>query len=233
MDPTHVSLSRRDAIKTAIGAGAVLLGGPRLLGPAQVDDALAAGACTLTPEQEEGPFYVALNKVRSNIRGTRQGVPLTLRITIIDSSSCKPVKGAAVDLWHADAAGHYSDESSEDTVGQTWLRGVQLTNASGLATFRTIYPGFYSGRTTHIHVKVHTGGHVSHTGQIFFPEALSTKVYRTAEYLKDTNERTLRKNDHVYTGQHGSQAIMRVTGGSVGQGVRGAITLAVDPSASR
>jgi protocatechuate 3,4-dioxygenase beta subunit len=247
-DQPHI-LSRRQILQTALGAGAgaILLGGPRLLGSSGVgvgaDDALAATACTLTPEQEEGPFYVALEKIRSNIVAGRTGVPLTLRITIVDSSTCKPLKGAAVDIWQADATGRYSDESSEGTVGQTWLRGVQLTNASGLATFKTIYPGFYSGRAPHIHAKVHvggthsttkySGGHVSHNGQIFFPEALSTKVYKTSPYTKDTNTRTYRKGDRVYTGQHGSTSVLKLTGGSVGAGLTGTITLAVDTSANR
>ena len=244
MSREPVELTRRGALKAALAAsaGAVLLGGPKLLGTA-VDEALATGACTLTPEQEEGPFYVALNRIRSNIVGSRTGVPLLLRITLIDASTCKPLKGAAVDIWQADAVGHYSDEAREGTLGQTWLRGVQLTDSSGLARFTTIYPGFYSGRAPHIHVKVHvggshtssrySGGHVSHNGQIFFPDALSTKVYRSSPYTQDANTRTYRKSDRVYTGQHGSSSVLKITGGSVSAGVRGTITLAVDTDASR
>lgn len=238
-------LSRRQILQSALGAGAgaVLLGGPRLLGASPIEDADAASACTLTPEQEEGPFYVAVERIRSNIVGGRTGVPLTLKITIIDSSTCRPVKGAAVDIWQADAVGRYSDESQLGTVGQTWLRGVQLTNASGLATFQTIYPGFYSGRAPHIHAKVHvggkhttskySGGHVSHNGQIFFSEAVSTKVYRTAPYTSDPNARTYRKRDRVYTAQGGSKSVLRLTGGSVAHGLTGRVTLAVDTAASR
>jgi len=237
-------LTRRGALKAAFGAtaGAVLLGGPKLLGTS-VDEALAATACSLTPEQEEGPFYVALHRIRSNIVGNRKGVPLILRITVIDASSCKPLKGAAVDVWQADAVGHYSDESGEGTLGQTWLRGLQLTDANGLAKFTTIYPGFYSGRAPHIHVKVHvggtdtsakySGGHVSHNGQIFFPEALSTKVYRSSPYTQDANTRTYRRSDRVYTTEHGASSVLKVSGGSVSAGLRGTITMAVDTSASR
>jgi protocatechuate 3,4-dioxygenase beta subunit len=239
-----VFLTRRSALKAAFGAsaGAVLLGGPKLLG-SSFDEALAAGACTLTAEQEVGPFYVALHRIRSNIVGDRNGVPLILRITVIDSSTCRPLDGAAVDIWQADAVGHYSDESREGTSGQTWLRGVQLTDARGLAKFTTIYPGFYSGRAPHIHAKVHvggthtsakySGGRVSHNGQIFFPEALSTKVYRSSPYTQDANTRTYRKRDRIYTGQHGASSVLKISGGSVSAGLRGAITLAVDTSASR
>jgi protocatechuate 3,4-dioxygenase beta subunit len=238
-----IFLNRRQALTAALGAGgAALLGGPRILRGSDVDVA-AAAACTLTPEQEEGPFYVALERIRSNITGGRTGVPLLLRITVIDSSTCKPIKGAAVDIWHADAVGHYSDIAREGTVGQTWLRGVQLTDSSGLAKFTTIYPGFYTDRAPHIHVKVHvggshtkskySGGHVSHNGQIFFPEAVSTRVYRTSPYTQDANTRTFRRTDRVYTSEHGSSSILKITGGSVSAGLRGAITFAVDPDASR
>jgi protocatechuate 3,4-dioxygenase beta subunit len=232
------SFGRRQALQSALGAGAVLLGGARLLGASPVGDALAASVCSLTPEQEEGPFYVPLERIRSNITGGRVGVPLRLAITVVDSSTCRPLKSAAVDIWQADAVGHYSDEEQEDTVGQTWLRGVQLTNAAGLAKFTTIYPGFYSGRAPHIHTKVHiggspskaaySGGHVSHNGQIFFPEALSTKVYATSPYTQDTNERTYRNSDRVYTGQGGSRSVLRITGGTVSSSLTGTITLAVD-----
>jgi protocatechuate 3,4-dioxygenase beta subunit len=143
-------LNRREALRAALGAGAgaVLLGGPRILRAGGAEEAMAAATCTLTPEQEEGPFYVALERIRSNITGGRTGVPLRLRIIVIDSSTCKRIKGAAVDIWHADAVGHYSDIAREGTVGQTWLRGVQLTDSHGRATFTTIYPGSYTGRRT-------------------------------------------------------------------------------------
>jgi protocatechuate 3,4-dioxygenase beta subunit len=236
------TFGRRQALTAAFGAGAVLLGGARLLGVSPTGDALAASACTLTPEQEEGPFYVPLERIRSNITGSRTGVPLNLQIALIDSSTCKPIKGAAVDIWQADATGHYSDEQSEGTVGQTWLRGVQLTNAAGLAKFTTIYPGFYSGRAPHIHAKVHlggsaakakySGGHVSHNGQIFFPEAVSTTVYATSPYTSDTNERTYRSGDRIYRQQGGARSVLQITGGSVSSRLTGRVTLAVDSDQS-
>jgi protocatechuate 3,4-dioxygenase beta subunit len=83
-------------------------------------------------------------------------VPLRLRITVTAASTCRPLKGAAVDIWHADGLGENSDESSQGTLGQTWLRGVQLTDTYGLARFTTIYPGFYQARAPPIHVKVHS-----------------------------------------------------------------------------
>ena len=242
--PGH--LTRRQTIGALGLAGAGLAFGRGLPAAlAGTPDAAAAVACSLTPAQEEGPFYVALERIRSNIVGTRTGVPLDLRITIVDSTTCKPIKGAAVDIWHADATGRYSDEASNGTTGQTWLRGVQLTDGAGLARFRTIYPGFYAGRVTHIHVKVHVGGtssgstygggHVAHTGQLFFPDALGTEIYRLSPYTQDRNQRTLRSVDRVYRTEHGASAVLTVTraGGSLRSGgVRGSITLGVDTKAS-
>jgi protocatechuate 3,4-dioxygenase beta subunit len=151
----------------------------------------AARACTLTAEQEEGPFYVAVDDVRENIVLGQTGLPLELTITIISSLTCKPLEHAAVDIWHCNASGVYSDISSESTIGQTYLRGVQFTDKHGQVTFRTVFPGHYSGRTTHIHARIHvasqdsggklTGGHISHTGQMFPSDAVNAEARSPAE----------------------------------------------------
>jgi protocatechuate 3,4-dioxygenase beta subunit len=242
-DPTALSRRRMLQGVPGAGAGAVLLGAPRLLGAGPVEQAAAASACTLTPEQEVGPFYVALERIRSNIIGGVRGTRLALTIDVIDASTCKPIKGAAVDVWHADALGVYSDEAQMDTTGKTYLRGVQLTDARGAVKFATIWPGFYQGRAPHIHVKVHvgghhsssrySGGHVSHNGQIFFPETTSTKVYATSPYTSDRNGRTLNRSDRIYRDEHGSRSVLTVSGGSVARGYTGHVTLAVDRSAHR
>jgi hypothetical protein len=226
---THITRRQTLAGLGAAGAGLVaarLAGIPGLDGPATT----RAAACILTPEQEEGPYYVDLNKVRRDITEGRPGVPLRLRIYVVDSDTCKPLKNAAVDIWHCDALGVYSDESNQSTSGQTWLRGVQLTDSNGLGTFKTIYPGHYQGRTTHIHVKVHTGGSVVHTGQFFFTDRLSREVYRLSPYKKDTVGYQTRATDHVYTGQHGSSSVLKLKrrGSSLRRGgLIGTITLGV------
>jgi protocatechuate 3,4-dioxygenase beta subunit len=178
---------------------------------------------------------VDLNKVRRNIVEDRSGVPLRLRIYVVDSSACKPIGNAAVDIWHCDALGVYSDESVQKTSGKTWLRGVQLTDTNGLATFKTIYPGHYVGRTTHIHVKVHVSGHVAHTGQLFFPDRLSEQVYKLSPYRKDTGSYQTRGSDQIYTGQHGSSSVLKLKrrGSSLRRsGLIGTITLGIDPGAT-
>jgi protocatechuate 3,4-dioxygenase beta subunit len=231
-----IHITRRQALAGMGAAGAGLIaarfGGIPGLGSGE---AAQAAACVLTPEQTEGPYYVDLNKVRRNITEGRPGVPLRLRVYILDSATCKPIQNAAVDIWHCDALGVYSDESVESTSGQTWMRGVQLTNSSGLATFTTIYPGHYVGRTTHIHLKAHVKGHVAHTGQLFFTDRLSREVYRLSPYKKDTSGYQTRGSDQVYADQHGASAVMKVKrrGSSLRRsGLIGTITLGVDPSAT-
>lgn len=202
-----------------------------------------ASALALTPEQEEGPFYVSIEKIRKNITLGRPGVPLHLNLKVVTTNG-QAVENAACDIWQCDATGVYSDESSLSTVGQTWLRGVQFTDAAGTAEFVTIYPGHYAGRATHIHVKVHIGGkatgttygggHVSHTGQLLFDDAISTKVYELAPYTSDTAARVLNGQDHVYTSEGGSKVMLslRKLGSTVAEGYLGTITLTVDPSAT-
>ena len=242
-------LTRRQTLGIAGAAGtAVVLGGGagKVISklaedPDEVTAATAARSCKLTPEVTEGPFYVALDKIRKDITEGRPGVPLTLRIRVIDTRRCAPIHGAAVDVWHCDAGGLYSDESSNGTAGQTYLRGVQLTNKKGYATLKTIYPGHYTGRATHIHLKVHIGGkarggtlrggHVSHTGQLFFSETANSSVYALSPYSSDTAQRTLNSSDSIYSQAGGTSAEVSL-GGSASSGYVGRITLGVNPKAT-
>jgi len=227
------------AVGSAGGLGAVLA--PTADGDDYVAD--AGRACTLTAEQEEGPFYVALEQVRSDIVGGQVGLPLVLEITVINSLSCKPLRNAAVDVWHCNASGVYSDISSEETVGETYLRGVQITDRHGRATFETIFPGHYEGRTTHIHARIHVsshvaggklaGGHVAHTGQLFPPDGVYEEVYRLAPYSAETATIVTHAEDRVWTEQHGSeqQLTVRRVGSRLQKGLVAGVTMAVNPSA--
>lgn len=149
-------------------------------GPVAVLD---PGACILTPRAVEGPFYFDPHLERADIREGREGVPLSLALRVVEASNCRPVAGARVDVWHADALGIYSgydrqsDSGNLSTKGMKFLRGTQFVDGGGAATFQSIYPGWYRGRTTHIHFKIFLDGKSMVTGQIYFPDALSQFIY--------------------------------------------------------
>jgi protocatechuate 3,4-dioxygenase beta subunit len=164
-------------------------------GPAGV--ASGAVRCVLAPEQTEGPYYIPKEKLRRNITEGKSGAPLTLRATVVDASTCKPIKRALVDIWHADASGVYSGFGA-GSGNRTFLRGMQRTDAKGLAVFQTIYPGWYPGRTVHIHVKVHIGGNVVHTGQLYFSDTVTDAVYENAPYTDRPNRTTRNADDAIY-----------------------------------
>ncbi len=191
-------------------------------GPAGV--ASGAVSCVLTPELTEGPFYIPNERVRRNITEGRPGTPLTLRTTVVDASTCKPVANAAVDVWHCDAAGVYSGVQGNSG---TFMRGVQKTDAKGLALFQTVYPGWYSGRAVHIHIKVFIGGNVVHTGQLFFSDTLTDSVYKKSPYSKRPG-RDMRNADDSIFRNGGRRSLVTVR--KSGSGYVGAITMGVHRS---
>jgi len=157
--------------------------------------AATPGSCTLYPEQTEGPYYVDADLVRSDLREGKPGTPLTLDLQVLSANGCAPLANAAVDIWHCDAGGVYSGYQGQlgglDTRGAVFLRGTQLTGPDGRVQFQTVYPGWYPGRTTHIHFKVHLTGNREATSQLYFSEALNREVYATTPYAthgqKDTS----------------------------------------------
>lgn len=196
-------------------------------------------SCVLTAEQEQGPYWFHAAKVRSDITDGRPGVPMSLEISVVDVTTCRPISGAGVDVWHADALGAYSN-----TADGLFLRGIQLTDADGVARFSSIYPGWYPSRTNHVHLKVHiggeagttyTGGHVSHTGNLFFPEETSTAIARAAAYTGNTAKRVPLTQDFVFRGQSGSGSIMTISpldGQDPMNGVWATMVVGVDPTAT-
>jgi hypothetical protein len=191
-------------------------------GPLAVSSGLVK--CVLTPELTEGPYYVAGEKLRRDVTEGKAGTALLLKLTVVNASTCKPVKNASVEIWHCDAGGVYSGAVANNP-GTNFLRGVQKTNATGVATFKTIYPGWYQGRAVHIHVKVHVAGAVVHTGQLFFPAGVTNVVYKRAPYsAHGTTPDTLNPNDSIFR-NGGSKGLLTLkkdgTGyiGSIGMGV--------------
>lgn len=191
--------------------------------PAATETAAApAPDCVLMPELTEGPYYLDLDLVRRDITEGRPGTPLDLRVNIVDAEACEPIEGAAVDLWHCDAGGVYS--GVEGAEGETFCRGVQMTDGDGFAAFRTVFPGWYTGRAVHIHVKVSADGGQVHTGQLFFdPEATST-VYAMDPYAERGDADTPNESDGIYA-EAGAATVVAVT--VVGESTSGAVTLGV------
>lgn len=177
-------------------------------------DVAAVPDCVVRPELAEGPYFVDEKLNRSDIRSdpatraVKQGVPLALGFVVsqVGNGNCSPISGAQVDVWHCDAEGLYSDVVDRGlgvtTVGQQFLRGYQVTGADGKAEFMTIYPGWYPGRTPHIHFKIRTssatGLNYDFTSQLFFDDAISEQVYAQEPYAGKGRHTTRNDNDGGY-----------------------------------
>src|SRR3954447_11210744 len=213
------SLLRFAGIAAAVGGGAACKRDEEAdaAGPLAVSTGVVA--CVFPPELTEGPYYVDGEKLRRDITEGKTGRPLQLALKVVHASDCKLVKNAAVDIWHCDASGAYSGAVA-NKPGTNFLRGVQKTNAKGIATFKTIYPGFYPGRAVHVHVKVHVGGNVVHTGQLFFPAAVTSAVYAKAPYNNHgTVPDTSNAADSIYRngGNKGLVKLVKSGSGYLGQ----------------
>jgi protocatechuate 3,4-dioxygenase beta subunit len=216
------SLSRRQLLVAAgVGGLGAAYGARGLLLP----DSAAAG-CLLQREVTEGPYYLDLDLLRRDIRGGRKGIPLTLRFAVVNARTCRPIRNAGVEIWHADASGAYSGVAGN---GGTWLRGIQRTNAHGHVRFETIFPGWYPGRTPHIHMKVFVSGNEIHTGQIFFPTAVMKSVYGHGRYPARGAVNAANASDGIYR-QAGARAVLGMRGKGAGSsgGYNGSMTIGVN-----
>lgn len=238
--PFEPIVSRRTALILGLGAIAAACTGrspsASLGSPTPSSNAappvgsVATPSCIVTPAETEGPYFVDELLNRSDIltdpsSGTRRGgVPLTLtfQVSRVGSGGCTALSGAKVDVWHCDAAGLYSDVSAQSTVGQKFLRGYQLTDADGMAKFATIYPGWYGGRTVHIHFKVRTYSGTTKSfefsSQLFLDDAATDAVYKSVPYSSRPNRDTRNQNDMVYTSNGNSGAMLLVTPMPTGTG---------------
>jgi protocatechuate 3,4-dioxygenase beta subunit len=170
-------------------------------------------ACVVRPSQTEGPYFVEERLERSDIRSDpgkeapKPGVPLRLsfKVSRVKAGECVPLAGAQIDVWHCDAAGAYSGvrDPGFDTRGQKFLRGFQKTDANGVVTFTTIYPGWYRGRAVHIHFKVRypSDARRTHefTSQIYFDDALSDAIFTAVPYAGRGNRDKRNADDGIYS----------------------------------
>jgi protocatechuate 3,4-dioxygenase beta subunit len=266
------SITRRRAL--AVTGGTVAVGGIALAGyrsafadtattaeaSASASTASTGGTCMqLMTSVTEGPYYLDGALVRKDITEGKSGVPLTLRLTVVDATDgCTPVPGAAVEIWHCDAWGYYSGYTTANPGGSapaesedgstandsTYLRGYQIANASGVVKFETIFPGWYTPRTCHIHLKVHTGGQkedgtyeggkVNHTGQLFFADDIAEEIFTLEPYSKHSGTYTALDDDMVYDGGGASSGLLTLKAvhkSDPSKGYKGSLTLGVDPDA--
>ena len=228
--PVGRILSRRQALRL-FGLGGTVFGAG-LIGRQVIAQGTSAGSsgatglpgCVVRPAMTEGPYFVDEKLNRSDVRKDSKsgkasaGAPLALTFLVskVGAGKCEPRGGVMVDIWHCDADGRYSDESANGTVGQNFLRGYQMTDANGKASFTTVYPGWYQGRAVHIHFKLRTVANGKVTGeftsQLFFDDAQSDQVYALAPYNARSGKRgTLNTNDNIYK-NGGSQMLLAVKG---------------------
>ena len=214
MDDRQRQITRRDIIGalTAVGAAAIAACGSssptnpttmtRGTTTGGTSGGTTSGACAVINSETEGPYPDRTGMIsnqafyRQDITEGKPGTPLTLALTVVSvANGCAAVANATVEAWQCDAAGAYS----EYTTPGTFLRGLQRTGANGKATFNTVYPGWYAGRATHIHLEVFVNGASVKTTQMAFPEDVSAAVYAQGVYASRGQNPTRNSTDNVFS----------------------------------
>lgn len=239
-----MSFNRREALGVLGAAGLAFVGGcgssptspssTSTAGGSTTGGTTGATSCVVTPEETAGPYPDRTGMLgnqaffRRDITEGKPGLPLTLTMTVVNvRSSCAPLAGLAVEIWQCDASGNYSEYSQPgfNGTGQTFLRGLQTTDAGGKVAFTTIYPGWYMGRATHIHVDIYSSGRSIKTTQIAFPESVSSAVYRTGVYASKGQNTTTNAGDNVFS--DGVQDELAAVTGDATSGYAATITIGV------
>lgn len=201
--------------------------------------------CVLAPELTIGPYYAPNQLIRDDMREDIDGVELLLALEIIDVNTCKVVPNVMVDFWHASNNGVYSAFAVEGTEKETFNRGLQPTKSDGIVTMTTIFPGWYTGRTTHVHIAAHINGTISsngnfysgglnpHIGQLFFPESTLKDIQGNSHYTGNNNTRTLNSEDNIYsqgsaTGLNPEMAVHYITKGDINAGIVATMVVGID-----
>jgi protocatechuate 3,4-dioxygenase beta subunit len=238
---TDLLLTRRSAL--ALAGGAAVYGiaaacssavGTATGSPsaAPTSSPTPSGSLVLTPQETAGPYPLDLHSTpsffRSDITEGKPGVPLTLTLTILHQTGA-PLANARVDIWQCDKDGVYSGyaQPGSNTVGKTFMRGIQVTDASGKVTFKTVYPGWYAGRITHIHFQVYLNNGLVATSQLAFPDDITKAVYSSALYAAKGQNSSVRSvaQDNVFA--DGTAGEMLAMTGSVDSGFAATLTAVV------
>jgi protocatechuate 3,4-dioxygenase beta subunit len=207
MTVRNKTIGRREAIAIISATGAALgfgCGGESPTSPTSAaststttSSSATGGACVVTPNETIGPYPSLVDLFRSDIREGKGGTTLTLTISVVNTANdCTPIDNVNVEIWQCDATGNYSQYGTERA--QTYLRGIQTTNSNGQVSFTTIYPGWYQGRATHIHVEVTRNGSSLKVTQIAFPESVNAQVYGSGVYSSRGNNPTSNARDMVF-----------------------------------
>jgi protocatechuate 3,4-dioxygenase beta subunit len=237
-DPLEGSMSRRRMLALLGLTGMNMLTGysPPVLASRETGGSMLG--CIVTPQQTEGPYFVDERLRRADIRSdpsngsVKEGLTLTLEIGVfvvngVNKAACAPLSGAMVDIWQCDAGGIYSDVVDEgfNTIGKKFLRGYQVTDADGKVQFVTIYPGWYPGRTPHIHFKIRTGPGYAQTreftSQFYFDDKTSDAVFARQPYAgrKERQPRTRNGEDGIFQ-RGGNQLMLALTETKAGYSTR-------------
>jgi protocatechuate 3,4-dioxygenase beta subunit len=203
--------------------------------------------CSLTEEVTEGPYSLPGALIRQDVTEGKEGVPVQYTFTVVDESSdCAVLPDALVEIWHCDTLGEYSgfvggNGHQEDDDG-TFLRGAQITDANGQVQMTSIWPGHYTGRAVHVHLRVHTdvtltddsytGGNLIHTGQLFFDPDINAEIQVLDPYSDNTTPETQLDQDGIYDGGGATSGLLTLTalGDSVSDGYAATITMGVSSS---
>jgi protocatechuate 3,4-dioxygenase beta subunit len=180
--------------------------------------------CTTKPEQTLGPYPNKANLNRSDIRSGQAGTVLRLKLRVLTSILCMPISGASVELWQCNALGDYSEYSDFGTADQNWLRGFQITNASGVVEFVTIYPGWYPGRSVHVHFRIKRQGHADFVSQLYFDDSMTDQVLAQAPYTGHPGTRPRNEDDGIFV-DGGSELTLDVK--TVGQALSATFELGI------
>jgi len=194
---------------------------------------IAPSVCLLTPETTAGPFYLDPGLVRADITEGSPGAPLRLVLQVVDAD-CQAIEDARVDVWHCDAAGNYSgfarqgSDRARDTRGDTFLRGTQFADARGVVAFETIWPGWYRGRTPHVHYRAFLDERTLLTSQLFFPDGASEMAFRDPAYRERAAAQDTTNASDGIARRAGRGAYARVT--QEGGGWRAELVVGVAPA---